>query len=112
VSAATRTLAETVREAHAALHEAMGLPRRAALGRQILDLAHALDDYKALDPAAMLWEAGLPLFRDETDPDEAKLIAAAERVETAAGALIAAMSAPAAKSGTENVENAVAGVTA
>ena len=104
------TRAEMTRQAHAALHMAMERPERARIGRKIFALAHALDDYKALDPAAMLWEAGLPLFRDETDPDEAMLIAAAERVETAAGALIAAMSAPAAKSGTEDEKNAVAGV--
>lgn len=100
MSAATRTLAETVREAHAALHLARELPwrERKTMKAEIIDLAAALDEYKKLDPAAMLWDP-FPEFRGETDPDEARLIAAAEQVETKAGALIAAV---AAKSGTEN----------
>jgi hypothetical protein len=103
VSAATRTLAETVREAHAALRIALELPwrERKTMKAEIIDLAAALDEYKKLDPAAMLWEAGFTAFAGEADPDGAKLIAAAEQVETKAGALIAAM---AAKSGTENDE--------
>lgn len=93
MSTATLTMAETVQQAHAALHMAMDSPRRKELQPQIFALAAALDGYKRLDPAAMLWEAGLPLFRDETDPDTGRLLKAAEGVRTAAGALIAAMAA-------------------
>ena len=105
---ALRTPETMVHEAHAALHMAAQSPRKAALTREIVTLALALRACEELDPEALGWGWTWPRLSDD---DDRELLRRAENAETAAGALIAAMSAPAAKSGTEDEkQNAVAGV--
>jgi hypothetical protein len=110
VSAATalRTPETTVHEAHAALHVAMDSPRLAEFAGEIITLAAALGAVEGLDPEALGWGWTWPRLSEE---DDRELLRRAENAESAAGALIAAMSAPAARSGTEDeLKCAVAGV--
>jgi hypothetical protein len=82
-----------VHEGHAALHMAMDRPDRAKAAPAIIMLADALETYEAIDADALHWESAFPHLRDEADPDDAALMKAAEDVESATGALIAAMAA-------------------
>jgi hypothetical protein len=109
VTAATavRTPAAVVAEAHAAWHEGMKSAWRAEFLHEIITLAGALATVRGLDPGALGWGWTWPRL---SDSDDRELLLAAEKAETAAGALIAAMSARAAKSGTEGIGNEVAGV--
>jgi hypothetical protein len=93
VSAVTIIPAAMVREGHAALHMAMDRLDRAKVAPQIIALGDALSVYEDIDACAFHWDAVWPHLRDEADPDEAALMKAAEDIEDATGALIAAMSA-------------------
>lgn len=99
MTAGTIITLDLIDMAHAALHVAMDSTPGSAVKAAMVSLGDALDLY-----------AGLYDDAGGTDPDGAALWAAAEAVENAAGALIAAMAAPAAESGTEDIGNAVAGV--
>lgn len=91
MTAATATLAtpaSLVHEAHAALHEAAQSPSKAEFNREIITLVLALRACEEIDPEAMGWGWTWPRL---PAGDDRKLLAAAERAETAAGALIAAM---------------------
>lgn len=108
MTTATLTMAETVQQAHAALHMAMERPDCAVFTPEIINLADALETYGDLDRDALHWESVWPHLRDLADPDEAALLKAAEDVGSASGDLIAAM---AAKSGIKsNGKNETAGV--
>jgi hypothetical protein len=97
-----------VHQAHAALHEAMESPGAMLLAGEVITLVVALDAIEDLDPEAMGWGWAWPRLSDD---DDRALLRLAGEAETAAGALIAAMAALAANSGTENeLKCAVAGV--
>ena len=110
MTAATITPAAIVGEAHAALHLAMEKPWRETVRAEIITLACALGAYAELDGGALDWDADGSGAAGDAGPGE--LLRLAEEAETAAGALIAAMAAHAAKSGAEDIENAIAGVAA
>lgn len=93
MTAATIAPAALVRDGHATLHVAMDRTDRARLTPEIIALGDALSVCEDIDAYAFHWEAVWPHLRDEDDPDEAALMKAAEDVESAAGALIAAMAA-------------------
>jgi hypothetical protein len=88
VNAATLTPADVVHQAHAALHEGRRSPRRAEFFHEIITLASALAAVRDLDPDALGWGWTWPRL---SDADDRELLRAAEKAETAAGALIAAM---------------------
>jgi hypothetical protein len=93
MTAVTVTPATMVHEGHAALHMAMDRADRSKVAPEIIALGDALTVYEDIDSFAFHWEAVWPHLRDEADPDEAALLKAAEEVESATGALIAAMRA-------------------
>lgn len=84
--------AVTVREAHAVLHLAAGVPSCDAV-RLAAALAGALEAYEGLDPGALRWEPAWPRLRDEADPDGEALRKAALEVEAAAEDLVKVMAA-------------------
>lgn len=100
MNTAAMTPADVVHQAHAALHEGRRSPRRAEFFHEIIALASALAAVRDLDPGALGWGWTWPRL---SDADDRELLRAAEKAETVAGALIAAMAErEAARRGTEN----------
>jgi hypothetical protein len=90
VSAATLTPAETVREAHALLHEVMAMPGRRAVADEAIALARALGAYKELDGDALRWDATGP---EPAGDAEGELAKAAGEVQSAAHDLMKVIAA-------------------
>lgn len=88
MTAATMTPADVVHQAHAALHEGRRSPLRAEFFHEIITLAAALAAVRDIDPDALGWGWTWPRLSDQ---DDRELLRAAEKAETAAGSLIAAM---------------------
>jgi hypothetical protein len=108
VNAATMTPADVIHQAHAALHEGMRSPRRAEFFHEIITLASALAAVRDIDPGALGWGWTWPRL---SEADDRELLRAAERAETEAGALIAAMAErEAAKRGTKDMHAVTTGV--
>jgi hypothetical protein len=85
-------MSAAVREAHAVLHMAAGVPS-CDMVRLTAALADALEVYEGLDSDALHWEPIWPHLRDEADPEGEALAKAELEVEAAAEDLVKVMAA-------------------